>query len=272
MFVDLHTHTTYSDGLLTPTALIAYAERISLCAIAITDHDTVDGVQEAVQAAEAIEVIPGVELSTSEGPTDIHILGYYIDPMHEGLLRKLREFRDGRYLRAQCIVEKLNQLGVPITLEQVLTKADAGCIGRPHIADVLVEDGVVSSLEKAFRHYLGHHAPAYVPKVKISAKDAIHLIRSAGGVAVLAHPGTVRRDELIPSLVAVGLDGIEAIHPNHGEAVVRYYMKLAQKHDLIVTGGTDYHRPRGDRSDLGALHIPYDCVLALRSRLERALV
>lgn len=255
---------------MTPSALVAYAARLALRAIAITDHDTVDGIQEAVQTAEPVEVIPGIELSASEGTTDIHILGYDIDPAHEGLLSRLHEFRAGRYRRAQRIIEKLNQLGLPITLEQVLAKAAAGSIGRPHIADVLVEQGFVPSFDEAFTRYLGHRAPASVPKVKISVRDAILLIRDAGGVAVLAHPRTVQRDELIPSFIAAGLGGIEAIHPEHSEAVTRYYTKLAQKHRLVVTGGTDYHGPRSGRPDLGAFHVPYDAVIALRSRRRAA--
>lgn len=243
---------------------------MSLRAIAITDHDTVDGIQEAARATEEVEVIPGIELSACEGTTDIHLLGYDIDPVHEGLLGKLREFRTGRYHRAQRIIEKLNQSGIPITLEQVLAKAEAGSIGRPHIADVLVEQGYVASFNEAFQRHLGHHAPANVPKVKIAVKDAIQLIRAAGGIAVMAHPGTARRDELIPSFIATGLGGLEAFHPEHDPVVSQYYLKLAKKYQLVVTGGTDYHGPRDGRPDLGALHIPYDYLTALRSRLTRA--
>lgn len=269
-YVDLHTHTTCSDGLLTPTELVEQARSIPLRALGITDHDSVQGIEEARRAADGLEVISGVELSASEGPSEIHILGYYVDPAHDELLSYLHLFRTERRQRAHRIVARLNDLGVPLAYEDVrrFVDADEGSIGRPHVAQALVEGGYVASIAEAFHRYLGSHAPACIPKHKIMAWEAIRLIRAAGGLAVLAHPGSVRRDELIPSLVDAGLGGIETIHPEHTATDQRYYTQLARKHRLVVTGGTDYHGPRPDRPALGSLHIPYACVAAMRQRVN----
>ncbi|MBT5873543.1 MAG: PHP domain-containing protein [Candidatus Latescibacteria bacterium] len=269
-FVDLHSHTTFSDGLLTPEQLIAHAKKRSLRALAITDHDTIEAVNSAVSAAQAqgMEIVPGVELSATEGNSDVHILGYYIYAAHDELLSHLATFRTGRFVRAQRMVSELNNLGMGITFDQVLEKAggESGSIGRPHVAQVLVDGGHVKTLNEAFRKYIGSGRPAYVEKHKISASDAIGLIQSAGGIAVMAHPGSIRRDELIPELTASGLSGLEVFHPEHNETQRRYYGQLAQKHGLVITGGSDYHGPREGRADLGSLKIPYSVLSSMRQR------
>ena len=272
-FVDLHTHTKYSDGTLTPTALVEYAKKVSLDALAITDHDTVDGINEAAIAADGLEIIPGVELSACEGNSDVHILGYYIYTSHAELLENLHKFRSARYQRAQRIVDKLNQLGISLVFDDVLrcVGEDTGSIGRPHVAQALIDNGFVATIDEAFHRYLGHHAPAYIPKWKITATDAIRLIRNAGGLAVLAHPSSLRRDELIPSFVTAGLGGLEAIYPGHSETVQRYYTQIAGKHGLVVTGGTDYHGPQQGRPDLGSLRLPYTLLATLRQRWKAGI-
>lgn len=269
-FVDLHSHTTFSDGLLTPEQSVAHAKKRNLRALAITDHDTIDGVNAAALAAQAqdMEIVPGVELSATEGHSDVHILGYYIFTTHDELLSHLTTFRSGRFVRAQRMVSALNSLGIGISFDQVEEKAggESGSIGRPHVAQVLVDGGHVKTLNEAFRKYIGSGRPAYVEKHKISSSDAIGLIRSAGGLAVMAHPGSIRRDELIPELAVSGLAGLEVFHPEHNETQRRYYGQLAQKHGLVVTGGSDYHGPREGRADLGSLNIPYSVLSSMRQR------
>jgi len=267
-FVDLHTHTTCSDGSMTPAELVHRARQNNLQAIAVTDHDSIEGIKMASAAAQGLEIVPGVELSATEGHTDVHILGYYFYTAHGELLEHLETFRSGRFRRAERMVKVLNELGLDITLDAVLEKAggETGSIGRPHVAQALVDSGFVGSINEAFRRYIGNDGPAYVEKHVISAADAIDLIRSAGGMAVMAHPGSTRRDELIPKFVEAGLAGLEVYHPEHSPTEQRYYRQLAEKHGLVVTGGTDYHGPREGRADLGDLRIPYQILSTMRLR------
>lgn len=267
-YIDLHAHTTCSDGRLTPEALADLAIKSGLSALAITDHDAVAGIEAAKNHTENIEIISGVELSASDGPTDIHILGYFIDPTHAGLIDHLEKFRSSRYDRARSIVEKLNELGAPISFESILVQVDdqTASIGRPHIARALVEAGHVKSLKGAFKEFLGNRAPAYVPKSKISVEEAIQIILEAGGLAVMAHPGSTRRDELIPQFARSGLSGIEVFHPDHSVTERKYYFRIAERNRLAVTGGSDFHGSRPDRPVLGSLNIEYKYLDVLRSR------
>jgi predicted metal-dependent phosphoesterase TrpH len=267
--IDLHAHTSCSDGRLTPEELVDLAKKAGLAALAITDHDTVDGIAPAIRYADGLEVVSGVELSASEGQSDIHVLGYFLDPQHAALLDHLRAFRAYRYERAQRMVEKLNWIGITLTLDDVLacTSGETASIGRPHVAQALVARKQVASMDEAFRVYLGSHAPAYVPKSRLTVPEAVRIIREAGGVAVLAHPGSLNRDELIPGFVKAGLEGLEVIHPDHNEAARRYYRQLAEKYGLATTGGTDYHGNREGKPALGALQVPYRHLEALRHRL-----
>lgn len=269
-YIDLHAHSDCSDGVDTPEELVSKARAAGLCALAITDHDAVEGVERARRvSAEDLEIVPGVELSAREGASDVHILGYYFDPGDRSLLSYLDTFRLQRLRRAKGIVRKLSGLGVPLELESVIALAQDGktSVGRPHIARALVESKQVDSIQDAFTRYLGNHAPAYLPKVFFAVGDAIQVIHEAGGAAVLAHPGSLRRDELIPGFVASGLDGLEVIHPDHTGTVRRYYGQLAAKYGLVATGGSDYHGPRADRCGLGGMKVPLQHLTDLKRKL-----
>jgi len=267
-FVDLHLHTIHSDGMHTPEEVVAFAGRARLAAIAITDHDTLDGIAPAAAAARpaGIELIPGVELSASDGPSDVHLLGYFLDPATPGLDEELLALRDGRFLRAQRTVELLNRIGAPVSFERVLAIAGPAPIGRPHIATALVEAGHATTMDQAFERFIGYHAPAFVPKRALDPAAAVELIRRAGGVAVLAHPGSLRRDDLIPGLVARGLGGIEVWHPKHDGTRVRHYQKIAGKHGLSITGGSDFHGGGRGTSTVGDQPVPTGVLDSLRAR------
>lgn len=242
--VDLHTHTTASDGLLTPAELIRLARERGLTALAITDHDTVSGLPEAVQAAgeAGVELIPGIEISTSYQGQDVHLLGYYVDYTSRKFVEELKGLKEGRHKRNERIIERLNELGIPISMEKVVAKRPAeGNVGRPHIAQVLVDMGVVASVQEAFDLYLGKNGKAYVSLPRLSPQEGVKLILRHGGIPVLAHPGLYGNDQLIGQLLAEGLEGIEVYHPDHSLAEVAKYERLAQEYQLLITGGSDYH-------------------------------
>jgi predicted metal-dependent phosphoesterase TrpH len=267
--VDLHIHTTASDGQLRPREVVQLALDRRLAAISITDHDSVGAIDEAIRfcAGTSLEVIPGVELGIAYQGADVHLLGYLIDHHDPQLIQALKRFQRGRYRRGEKIVNKLNQLGVDLRIETVMAIAGDAPLGRPHVADAMVREEYVDSYREAFARYLGYHAPAYVPRSGLSVGEAIELIHSAGGMAVLAHPGILARDDLIPDMVNVGLDGLEAYHYQHDEHTVRRYVLLAHEHGLVFTGGSDCHGSRsGGGSLLGRVPVPYHCVTALKKR------
>ena len=240
--VDLHAHTTFSDGLLTPEALVARAIEKRLGALAVTDHDTVEAIPRARAAAAGhLELVPGIEMSTAYEGADLHILGYYINPEHGPLLERLAGFQVERRRRTQAIIERLRELGVPVELEEVLELAGPGVIGRPHVAEAMVRAGLVADFDDAFERYLGAQAPAYVPRPAFSPGEAIALIHGADGVSVLAHPGSQMPDSVIERLKGFGLRGIEVWHPQHGGTTVRRFLALAQRLGLLTTGGSDFH-------------------------------
>jgi predicted metal-dependent phosphoesterase TrpH len=263
--VDLHLHTIFSDGVFTPEEIVARALARQLTAIAITDHDSVEGIERAQARArdERIEVIPALELSATEADSNVHLLGYYVDPAHEPLRRRLTEFRSERRERARAMAEKLRGLGAPVDLDEIYRIAEPGAVGRPHVAEALVRAGHVRDVEDAFRRFVGYRAPAYVPRVPFAPAQAIALVGAAGGVAALAHPGSLRRDDLIPGLVERGLRAIEVWHPNHDASAVRRYQEFAKRFGLIETGGSDYHGPnRG--SEIGQQPVPESTVERLK--------
>ncbi|OAT86701.1 PHP domain-containing protein [Desulfotomaculum copahuensis] len=243
MAADLHVHTTASDGTGTPAQVVAMAKGLGLDALAITDHDTVAGVVPALAAGRELGqvVLPGVELGTRYGGREIHMLGYLIDVNDGPLLSTLEMFRHDREQRLEKMLARLAGLGFPLTREQVAAEVRGGAVGRPHVARALVKTGAVSSLEEAFDLYLGDGRPAYVPRLKYTPEAAIGLIRHAGGVAVLAHPGLSRCDELIPGLVRAGLQGLEVYHPEHDAAATERYRMLCRRCRLVGTGGSDFH-------------------------------
>jgi len=255
--VDLHAHSTASDGSKSPTALVAAAKAAGLTAIALTDHDTMDGVAEAVAAANTfgIRVVPGVELSATDDQREVHLLGLHIQ-RPTAIEESLREFRDRRHARAMQIVAKLNALGVSITFEDVLARAADAAIGRPHLARVLIDGGWARDSRDAFDRYLGAGRPAFVPKHRLSVADAIALVHAGGGLAVLAHPGPEGRRDTIERFVAVGLDGVEVRHPGHTGEDTNRLAALAEFFGLVPSGGSDWHGAVDGPRVLGIMRVP----------------
>jgi predicted metal-dependent phosphoesterase TrpH len=252
--VDLHAHTFFSDGLLSPEDLVARAREKRLLALAVTDHDTVEALPRARAAATAaLELVPGIELSSATDGVDLHILGFYIDPEHPRLRVRLERFQDERRQRAVLMMQRLNDLGAPLDPEEVFDLAGPGVVGRPHLAGALLRAGHVSSMDEAFRRFLGPQGAAYVPRPAFRPEEAIALVHEADGVSVLAHPGASLPDSLLERLVAAGLRGVEVWHPQHNVATIRRYRALASRLGLLETGGSDFHgHPRGaDLGDMG---------------------
>ncbi len=267
MPVDLHAHTRVSDGALPPEELVALAVQRGLSVLAITDHDAVDGVAPARRAAPpGLTVLAGVELSCQVGNREAHLLGLAIDVEQPDLRTALARFARQREERAREIVERLRRANVEIAFEDVERVGGAGTLARPHVARVLVERGHVASLDEAFSRWLGRGAPAYVPKPRLDPREACALIRRAGGVPGLAHPGTFRRDDLIPVLVEAGLEALEARHTEHSPARARHYERLAHDLGLLPTGGSDFHGVPGHRSRLGRPVVPDEWAAALVAR------
>ncbi|MEO8606330.1 MAG: PHP domain-containing protein [Chloroflexota bacterium] len=262
-------HTTASDGVLSPSALVQLARTRKIDIIAITDHDTTGGLIEAQAAANGMPIIiPAIELSAEHEGADVDILGYCIDPANTIFQNRLALSRRNRITRAEAMVEKLADLGVPIRMERVLELANGGSVCRPHIARALVEAGHVEGLRDAFERYLGSGAPAYIPGDKLSLQEAIDLIHTAGGVAILAHPALVPDYlALIELMLPLGLDGVEVAHPKNPNPVRANLRGIAKKHNLIMTGGSDFHRPEADL--LGSMTPPPGCVQALQARAEK---
>jgi predicted metal-dependent phosphoesterase TrpH len=274
MRVDLHLHTNASDGQFTPSELVNLARKYSLDVIAITDHDTTDGIREAQEASSVTGtplVIPGIELSAEDTAGDVHVLGYYVDLGSTHFEERIASFRADRYSRGQRILQRLAAMGMPLQWERVLAIAEDGSIGRPHIARALVEAGYVESVRDAFDRYLYNDGPAYVPRARLSPEEAVALIHSAAGVAVLAHPGLLPDyAAIVRRLVPVGLDGVEVVHPSNSEKVRLNLRALAQEYRLIMTGGTDYHGPDvKEHVTLGSVTPPEGCVAALRARAQQ---
>jgi len=247
MGVDLHTHTTASDGSLTPSELVREAARAGVRVLAVTDHDSTDGLAEALAEARRhppLELVPGIELNTEADRSEVHILGYFIDWEAVWFQEILRGFREERRGRVHRMAERLAALGMPIDPEEVFALVQEGSAGRPHVAQVLVQRGYVGSVGEAFDRYLKHGAPAYVSYQKLPPEEAIALIRRAGGVPVLAHPGFINQDDLIPRLARAGLGGVECYYAAHTPAQIAAFLRLTRELGLVATGGSDYHGPR----------------------------
>ncbi len=268
MRADLHAHTTASDGSLSPTELVAHAREVDLDVLAITDHDSVDGIAEAVAAASGtiLRLVPGVELSAVWRGRDVHVLGYFVDYADPTLLSHLEDLRAARLRRAETIVASLREAGYDIRIDDVLALAEGGSVGRSHVARVLVDGGQAASVAVAFRELLGRGCPFYVPKDVRSPTDVLEVVRSAHGVPVLAHPGVTGVDALIPSLVGAGLAGIEVYHAEHTPAQRDHYASLARSLGLIATGGSDYHGSEVHALGLGSVDVPDSEVERLLSR------
>lgn len=264
--VDLHLHTTASDGHYSPAQIVAMAQARHVRDISITDHDTVAGVAEALSACRGsiVRVIPGVEINALQRQTELHILGYYIDPCDPALLKTLAHLRRSRQDRAERMARKLAKLGLPVDLSRVKRSSDAGTIGRPHLAEALVRKGYVGSVSEAFERYIGRGAPAYVERFRLSPDDAIRIVIEVGGVPVLAHPLNVMR--LLPELVKSGLAGLEAYYPGYSASQSAWLMRQGQVLGLVATGGSDFHgEARAPHVGLGGVEVPRSAVSALRS-------
>jgi predicted metal-dependent phosphoesterase TrpH len=270
--VDLHIHTVHSDGVDTPAQVVERALDLGLAAISVTDHDTVSGISETVSLAKgtSLEVIPGVELSATDGTSDIHILGYFVDYSDTSFIAELNRFKNARLERAKKILGKLKEMNIDLPVDRVLDIANRSAIGRPHIAEALLDQGYVDTFEEAFRKYIGHRSPAYVPKLVLEPRQAFDLIRSVGGIAAMAHPGTVQRDDLIPVFVEQGMQALEVWHPQHDRGSVRYYMEIAKRYGIAVTGGSDTHGPRVGGSTVGSERVPASVADSLRELTERS--
>ncbi len=295
VYADLHTHTRYSDGLLTPEALVREAQARGLAALSVTDHDTVGGVAEAQQAGAAcgVEVVVGAEWSVTAGAREVHVLGYGFDPAHAGVQAHVRDFREARWARARGMTRRLHALGVPLPFEAVRRQVhvgaqegsrprahvphsdvphsdvpETGMPGRPHVAAALVEAGWVETPEEAFERYIGDGGPAHVAKPPFPAEEALALLHEAGGIGVLAHPGHWTPTATLRALVRAGLDGVEVWHPSHDASLVRYYRRIARAFDLVETGGSDFHGRHADR--LGTCGLSREAFARFQARIRHS--
>jgi len=283
-FVDLHTHSTASDGTLGPADLVRLAWERGLQAVALTDHDTIDGLAEAVAAGAelGIEVIPGVEISARHPGGSMHILGYFLDYQNARLSERLAVLKQARKDRNPQILAKLNALGIPLTMEQVERFSGGGQIGRPHIARALFEAGYVRSLQEAFDLYLGNQGKAYVSKFRFPPEEALGMIRDAKGVPVLAHPFTLGLEdpallrEKLMSLKALGLAGVEVYYPEHSPEQEALCLSLARELGLLISGGSDFHGENKPEVELGRIpcqsKLTYGLVEALKAWQQQVYV
>lgn len=279
--VDLHLHTTASDGSDRPAELVRKALGVGLRVIAITDHDSTEGIAEAVAAADGtrLEVIPGIEMSTDVAQGEVHVLGYFVDLHDERLQATLRLLRESRRGRARGMVEKLTDMGMPIAWERVKELAGDGAVGRPHVAQALVEKGYVSTNAEAFDLYIGRTGPAYVERYKLTPVEAVRFIIQSGGLPSMAHPifigaaeplgGEYDLDEMLVEMKDAGLVGLECYYTGYPPEVTRGLLEKARDLDLVPTGGSDYHGANLVGPVLGGVYVPYDSVEKLRRRLPR---
>ncbi len=265
---DLHIHTNFSDSTFSPAQVVAEGLKAGLACLAVTDHDTMDGVPPAREAALGtnLEIVPGIELSSTIENKDVHILGYFLQENDPTLRKQLEEIRSIRRERVRLMVDKLKDLGIGrIEPQEVFALAKEGSVGRPHLARILQEKGVVGSTREAFDRFLAEGRPAYVQKFQLDPYQAIKLIRQAHGVAVLAHPMVTQKDELIAGFVEAGLKGLETHYPNCPNTTVEFYEKLAKKYDLVCTGGSDAHGDNRSTTYIGKKTVGIEVVEQLRA-------
>lgn len=268
MFADLHLHTNFSDGTYTPEELAAHGSRLGFRALALSDHDTVEGCARMAAACDenGIEFIPAAELTAELDGHELHLLSYYVDTANTKLLTELAKFQEVRQNRIREMVTRINTLNVPLRVESVFELANCAAPGRPHVARALVKHGYCYNLDEAFDRFLKKGKPAWVPKFKMSAVEAVDLIHQAGGVAVMAHPALNKCDDLIPALADCGLDGIECYHTKHSAADSERYLKIAEREQLLVTGGSDCHGLSKGKPLIGGVKLPYWRVEELKQR------
>jgi len=268
--IDLHLHTHFSDGVATPSELLAMVRERNLLAFAVADHDNLDGyraVKELLNDDDP-ELITGIEFSVAHDDLDMHMLAYGFDPDNRELNEAIEKFQENRNQRGEKMVERLNQLGIDLTLEQVQKIAGGAAIGRPHVARALAAIGAVKSYEASFRDYIGKDKPAYVPKANFTPADTIRIVHRAGGVAVLAHPTIDSTIDHLEMLVGLGLDGVEVYHPSIGKGERDRFKHLAERHRLITTGGSDYHGLEGRYGTVGSEKVPARLLVDLKQRCQ----
>lgn len=272
-FADLHLHTLFSDGTYTPGELVYEAVKQGLTAIAVTDHDTVAGVPPTLEIAKAanIELLAGIELTAEYDGSEIHILGYLIDYLGQGLQEKLAGLGQNRLERIHKIVKRLNSIGIGLRAQEVFDIAAGGIVGRLHVARAMLAGGWVDSIPEAFRKYIGEKCPAYVCGFRFSPLEAIKLIKEAGGIPVLAHPYTLNCNELIVKFIKCGLMGLEVYYTEHTPAMTKLYLDMAKKFSLLITGGSDCHGLAKSEAKMGSIKIPYELVECLKAAKEKAV-
>jgi len=269
--IDLHIHTVYSDGTYTPAEAVHKAKEIGLVAISITDHDSVKGIDEAIEAGReaGIEVVPGVEMSSDVDKDEIHILGYYLNWRRREFLSKLDFFQKIRMERNERLLRRLKQLGMEVSFDEVSQLAPKGVISRLHIARCMVKKGYVSSIDEAFESWLNPGKPAYVERFRVSPFEVISLILETEGIPVFAHPFLSKRDDLIPKMVEAGLMGIEVYHSAHDESTVEHYKRVARKFGLLITGGSDCHGEAKGELLMGKVHVPLSILWELKKARDK---
>lgn len=267
MYADLHIHTTASDGTFTPAEIVRLARDIGLTIIALTDHDTVSGLQEGISAGQnmGVEVLPGVEINTDYKGKEVHVLGYLFDRQHPEFLNTLQQLRESRITRMRKMIDRLREIGLEIDPARVAEIAGSGSLGRPHLARAMEEKGYVTSVRDAFDRYLGVGGPGYVPRYKITPQEAVRLILTAKGIPVLAHPGLIGDDSLIDELLPAGLMGLEVYHSDHDDEATERYYQMAKERGLLITGGSDFHGQATKAANLlGKVKIPVQLVEKLK--------
>ncbi|MFZ1290737.1 MAG: PHP domain-containing protein [Melioribacteraceae bacterium] len=266
---DLHTHTTYSDGALSPQELLDLAHKKQISVIGITDHDSVNGIDEAIKYGEkiGIEIVPGVEISTDIEDSEIHILGYFINYKDKELNKVLKFFRDERIERAKRIIKKLNKLEIEITLEDVLEFSKISPICRPHIAKALLQKGYIKNYMQAFHKYIGDGGPAFERKIHVSPQSALKIINDAGGLSFIAHPGKMK-ESILNNLIKLGIDGIEVIHSSHKKYQQKFYSDIVNEYCLLASGGSDFHGGlRNDESNFGKYYVTESILTNIKNSL-----
>ncbi len=269
--VDLHIHTNHSDGFYSPEEIILKAKDKEFDAISITDHDNLSGINDAIKKGNeiGIEVIPGLEISSDIKDREIHILGYFIQTDSQELERYLNFFRVERLKRATRIVNKLNLLGLSLSIDDVMEVAKNSAVGRPHIAQAMLNRGLISTYYEAFNKYIGNGGPAFEKKVHISPQSAFKIISDAGGLSFIAHPGYME-ESLLKELIDEGVDGIEVIHSSHSQHQVRFYRGIVNEYFLLECGGSDFHGgKRDDEKNFGKFYTKYSVIEAMRKRLMK---
>ncbi len=269
-YIDLHLHSTFSDGTDSPESLLRLAKDLGLKAISITDHDNIGGyaVAESALNDADVELVTGVELSCGEAGEDIHMLGYLFNPGSQLLSETLVELRRRRNQRGAEMLNKLKKIGINVPEELVIEIAGESAIARPHVADALVRTGAVRNYNEAFDRLIGNNGPGYVPKENIKPPNAIKLIHDAGGLAFLAHPALSNTIRYLEEFVGYGLDGIEVYHSRHNEGLVRRFKRLAQKYNLLISGGSDYHGRDGRYGMIGSQKVPVRLLDEMKERLN----